>query len=232
MITHAFIFARGGSKGLPEKNILPLVGKPLILHTIEFALKIPIFEKVFVSTDNSRIAHLAKSAGAIVINRPIELAQDDSPEWESWKHAINWTKKHYGNFQEFVSLSPTSPLRIREDVELAIQEKVNVNADVCLAITPSSHNPFFNMVKRFRNNQVEILNKPDNMIFHRQDAPEVFDITTVVYVASVEFILKSNNIFEGVVTSIVIPKERAIDIDDIHDFNFAEFLLTNNLDKE
>jgi len=70
------------------------------------------------------------------------------------------------------------------------------------------------------------------MIFHRQDAPEVFDITTVVYVASVEFILKSNNIFEGVVTSIVIPKERAIDIDDIHDFNFAEFLLTNNLDKE
>ena len=217
---------------MPGKNTLPLVGKPLILYTIELALKIPIFKKVFVSTEDSKIADLAKSAGAIVIDRPFELAQDDSPEWESWKHAINWTKKHHGNFQQFVSLSPTSPLRIREDVELAIQERVNVCADVCIAITPSSRNPFFNMVKRQQNKKVDIVIKPDDTIFHRQDAPEVFDITTIVYVANVEFILKSKNIFDGLVTSIVVPKDRAIDIDDIYDFNFAESLLINNFGKE
>jgi CMP-N-acetylneuraminic acid synthetase len=232
MITHAFIFARGGSKGLPRKNIMPLLGKPLIQYSIEVALKTIGIEKVFVSTDDADIATVAQSNGAIVIDRPIELAQDNSPEWLAWKHAINWVKEQYGDFNEFVSLPATSPLRGVKDVESAILRRSNVGADICIAITPANRSPYFNMVKRLSDNSIELVNEAENKIFRRQDAPEVFDITTVVYVADVEFIMNNGNIFDGTITSVEIPKCRAVDIDDIYDFKFAEAILKNNLEKD
>jgi N-acylneuraminate cytidylyltransferase len=232
MITHAFIFARGGSKGLPGKNIMPLLGKPLIQYSIEVALKTIGIEKVFVSTDDADIATVAQSNGAIVIDRPIELAQDNSPEWLAWKHAINWVKEQYGDFNEFVSLPVTSPLRSVKDVESAILRRSNVGADICIAVTPASRSPYFNMVKESSNNLIELVNKPANLISRRQDAPEVFDITTVVYVANVEFIMKNNNLFDGIVTSVEVPKHRAVDIDDMYDFNFAESILNNTFNED
>jgi len=232
MITHAFIFARGGSKGLPGKNIMPLLGKPLIQYSIEVALKTIGIDKVFVSTDDADIATVAQSNGAIVIERPTELAQDNSPEWLAWKHAINWVKEQYGDFNEFVSLPATSPLRGVKDVESAILRKSNVGADICIAITPANRSPYFNMVKESSNNLIELVNKPDNSISRRQDAPEVYDITTVVYVANVEFIMKNNNLFDGMVTSIEVPKHRAVDIDDMYDFNFAESILNNTFNED
>ena len=232
MITHAFIFARGGSKGLPGKNIMPLLGKPLIQYSIEVALKTIGIDKVFVSTDDADIATVAQSNGAIVIDRPPELAQDNSPEWLAWKHAINWVKEQYGDFNEFVSLPATSPLRSVKDVESAMFRRSDIGADICIAITPASRSPYFNMVKESSNNLIELVNKPDNSISRRQDAPEVYDITTVVYVASVEFIMKNNNLFDGNVTSIEVPKHRAVDIDDMYDFNFAESILNNTFNEE
>ena len=232
MITHAFIFARGGSKGLPGKNIMPLLGKPLIQYSIEVALKTIGIEKVFVSTDDADITTVAQSNGAIVIDRPTELAQDNSPEWLAWKHAINWVKEQYGDFNEFVSLPATSPLRSVKDVESAILRKSNVGADICIAITSASRSPYFNMVKESSNHLIELVNKPDNSISRRQDAPEVYDITTVVYVANVEFIMKNNNLFDGMVTSIEVPKHRAVDIDDMYDFNFAESILNNTFNED
>ena len=196
MITHAFIFARGGSKGLPGKNIMPLLGKPLVQYSIEVALKTIGIDKVFVSTDDADIATVAQSNGAIVIDRPIELAQDNSPEWLAWKHAINWVKEQYGDFNEFVSLPATSPLRSVKDVESAMFRRSDIGADICIAITPASRSPYFNMVQESGNNLIELVNKPTNSISRRQDAPEVFDITTVVYVANVEFIMKNNNLFD------------------------------------
>ena len=232
MITHAFIFARGGSKGLPGKNIMPLLGKPLIQYSIEVALKATGIDKVFVSTDDNDIARVSRSVGAIVIDRPIKLAQDDSPEWQAWKHAISWVKERYGEFEEFISLPATSPLRSVKDVESAILRRSNIGADICIAVTPASRSPYFNMVKESSNNLIELVNKPANLISRRQDAPEVFDITTVVYVANVEFIMKNNNLFDGIVTSVEVPKHRAVDIDDIYDFNFAESILSNTFNKE
>jgi CMP-N-acetylneuraminic acid synthetase len=232
MISHAFIFARGGSKGLPGKNIKPLLGKPLIQYSIEVTLQTSGIDKVFVSTDDDDIAKVSRSNGAIVIDRPIELAQDDSPEWQAWKHAISWVREQYGDFEEFVSLPATSPLRSVKDVEAAIFKRSNIGADICIAITPASRSPYFNMVKESGNNLIELVNKPINSISRRQDALKVFDITTVVYVASVEFIMNNNNIFDGRVTSVEIPKHRAIDIDDIYDFKFAEAILNNGPVKE
>ena len=232
MTSYVFIFARGGSKGLPGKNIKPLLGKPLIQYSIEVALQISGITKVFVSTDDVDIATVAQSNGAIVIERPVELAQDDSPEWQAWQHAISWVKERHGEFEEFISLPTTSPLRSVKDVESAILRRSNIGADICIAVTPASRSPYFNMVKESSNNLIELVNKPDNSISRRQDAPEVYDITTVVYVANVEFIMKNNNLFDGNVTSIEVPKHRAVDIDDMYDFNFAESILNNTFNED
>ncbi len=229
MTSHAFIFARGGSKGIPGKNIKPLLGKPLIQYSIEIALQTSGINKVFVSTDDADIAKVSRSNGAIVIDRPIELAQDDSPEWQAWKHAISWVREQYGDFEEFISLPATSPLRSVKDVESAVLKRSNIGADICIAITPASRSPYFNMVKKLGNNLIELVNKPTNSIFRRQDVPEVFDITTVVYVANVEFIMSNDNIFDGIVTSVEVPRYRAVDIDDMYDFNFAESILNNTI---
>jgi N-acylneuraminate cytidylyltransferase len=169
--------------------------------------------------------------GAIIIDRPDELAQDDSPEWQSWKHAIRWVNERYGEFETFISLPATSPLRNVKDVESAINKRNSIGADICIAVTPANRSPYFNMVKKKSNNLIELVNKPANKIFRRQDAPEVFDITTLVYVANVQFIMKNNNLFDGIVTSIEVPKHRAVDIDDIYDFNFAETILNNSLNE-
>ena len=232
MTSYAFIFARGGSKGLPGKNIKPLLGKPLIQYSIEVALQISDGAKVFVSTDDADIAKVSSSSGAIVIERPFELSQDDSPEWLAWKHAISWVRERYGDFEEFISLPATSPLRRVKDVESAILRRSNIGADSCIAITPAMRSPYFNMVKELDNNLIELVNKPTNSISRRQDAPEVFDMTTLVYVASVEFIMNNASLFDGTVTSIKVPKHRAIDIDDMYDFNFAEAILNNTFNED
>lgn len=231
MKSFAFIFARGGSKGLPGKNIKLLNGKPLIQYSIEIASNISSIDNVFVSTDCSDIAKIARLNGAEVIDRPKDFSQDDSPEWQAWRHAISWVRKRYGNFEEFISLPPTSPLRALEDVTSAINKRSSTGADICIAITSANRNPYFNMVKKSKKHLVELVNKTSKSISRRQDAPEVFDVTTVVYVANVDFIMKNDNIFAGTVTSIHVPKQRAIDIDDIHDFNFSESILKNSHDE-
>lgn len=226
MSIHAFIFARGGSKGLPRKNIKLLAGKPLIVYSIDTAKNISAIDKIFVSTDDAEIAAVAKAAGAIVINRPDELAGDTSSEWLAWRHAIGWVRDHYGEFSGFVSLPATSPLRSEADIELAIQRKADMSADICISITPANRSPFFNMVKIGPEGLVELVNKPDKALIRRQDAPAVYDITTVVYATSPEFVMHNNGLFDGKVTYIEVPKERAVDIDDIYDFKLAEAILS------
>ncbi|OOE32062.1 acylneuraminate cytidylyltransferase [Salinivibrio kushneri] len=228
MTNHAFIFARGGSKGLPGKNIRPLAGKPLIQYSIDVALAAPSIDQVFVSTDDAEIAEVAEKGGAIVINRPEELANDTSPEWLSWRHAIEWVNEHHGEFKGFVSLPPTSPLRSIDDVEKAITKLVTQNADMCISVTPASRSPYFNMVKQTSSGMVELINKPMSNVTRRQDAPKTYDITTVAYVSTPDFVLNNFGIFSGNVTSIEVPKERAVDIDDIYDFMLAEIIMGIN----
>ena len=225
MKNFAFIFVRGGSKGLPGKNIKPLAGKPLLQYSIDIAKACSAISQVFVSTDDNDIAKVATDAGAVLIRRPDELATDTSPEWLSWRHAIEWVKAHYGDFDNFISLPATSPLRSVEDVERAIVQREKAAADVCISVTPSSRSPYFNMVTIGQEGFVDLVNQPDADVTRRQDAPEVFDITTVVYVMTPGFILNQYGLFNGKVTSIEVPKSRAVDIDDIYDFRLAEAIL-------
>ena len=100
--------------------------------------------KIGISTDDSEIAHVAKSAGAEIIYRPKDLASDTAAEWLSWQHAIEWVEKKYGEFDYFISLPATSPLRSKSDVEAAIDKLKSTLADICITVTPSSRSPYFN----------------------------------------------------------------------------------------
>lgn len=225
----AFIFARGGSKGLPGKNIKPLAGKPLITYAIETARKVASVHAVYVSTDDPNIAKVAHDAQAQVIMRPPELASDTAPEWLAWRHAIDTVTKQDGPFDLFISLPPTSPLRAVKDIENTIAAfEADPTADVCLAVTPAARSPYFNMVVRTSNDDIQLAIQPSASISRRQDAPDVFDITTVAYAVNPNFIQAKNALFEGRVIAVEVPKERAVDIDDIWDFRFAESILRGN----
>jgi N-acylneuraminate cytidylyltransferase len=222
------IFARGGSKGLPRKNVRLLHGKPLIAYAIETALASQLIKRVFVSTDDPEIAAIAKDYGAEVpFMRPPELAQDDSPEWLAWRHAIQMLGEvpNMPRMDVMVSIPATSPLRTVADVDLCIKELLASDADLVISVKPSDRNPYFNMVTLDNAGFASLVFSADHKIDRRQDAPPVFEIIPIAYALHPEFIFNANSMFEGKVKAVVVPAERAVDIDTELDFKFAEFLM-------
>lgn len=227
MNAYAFIFARGNSKGLPGKNIMSLGGKPLLAHSISIAQRVPGIDKVFVSTDSAEIAAVAELFQATVIMRPDELATDTASEWLAWRHAITTLKARGDDFSVFVSLPATSPLRSTEDVQQCMAS-LDEQTDMVITVTPASRSPYFNMVVRDEEGASQLVCSGPN-ISRRQDAPVIYDMTTVAYVARPEFIMSNDRIFSGRVKSVVVPRERAIDIDDVYDFKLAEIFLESKV---
>lgn len=227
----AFIFARGGSKGLPNKNILPLAGKPLIGWAIEQALAVSKIARVMVSTDSSEIAEIARSYGAEVpFLRPEELAGDKASELEAWRHSLRYLKETEGELPDiFLSVPTTSPLRLPQDIENCMNLYIEEGADFVLTATPSHRNPWFNMIGFDENGCAKLVNNPDAKVTRRQDAPEVFDICTVAYAGDPNYILRCKSLFEGKVLASRVPIERSIDIDNRYDFEIAEFLMNKRL---
>ena len=223
----AFIFARGGSKGLPRKNIKLLNDIPLLAYSIKVAQEINEIERVFVSTDDREISKIALDYGAEVIQRPYELAQDDSPEWDSWRHAIKYLDEKGEKFDVFLSLPATSPLRNSLDVTTCL-EMFDDNSDFVVSVTESSRSPFFNMVSE-KNGYVKLLMEDEAKPMRRQDAPVNYDMTTVAYVSRPKFILNNNRIFDGRVKAYKVPKIRSIDIDSNYDFSIAEMLINKGV---
>ena len=220
----AFIFARGGSKGVPGKNIKDMCGKPLIAYSIEIAQAIDSIEKIFVSTEDDNIATVAKEFGADIIPRPHNLAQDDSPEWLAWQHAVKWLEEKGESFDIFLCLPTTSPLRKTKDV-ISCLHCLNEKSDAVITMTKASRSPWFNMVQQDRDGYVKILMENDKTFVRRQEVPKVYDMTTVAYVTRPEYIINSKSIFDGQVKAVMVPPERAIDIDTELDFLLAELLI-------
>jgi CMP-N-acetylneuraminic acid synthetase len=230
----AFIFARGGSKGLPGKNIKLLAKKPLIAWSIESALSVDSIDNVYVSTDCNKIAEVAIKYGAKVpYMRPKNLAGDNSPELLSWKHALEfYQRKNNGNLpNKIISIPTTAPLRSYLDIQKCIEEYEKGKVDVVITVTESSRNPYFNMVKKNSNGTVSLVMESSSEPTRRQDAPKVYDMATVAYVAKPEFIMKHQSLFDGKVAAVNVPIERAIDIDTLSDFKMAEFYLSKKEDK-
>ena len=225
--TRAFIFARGGSKGIKGKNMVSFNGKPLIVNSFEIAKQIDCIDNIYLSTDSEEMANLARSYGVFVIKRPKELATDNSPEWLSWQHAITKSNEIHGKFEKFISLPTTSPLRLLSDVNKCLDALVK-GVDIVITATESQRSPWFNMVKIDSSGKTELLLNNIN-VNRRQDAPKCFDMTTVAYVARPDFVIKSQGFWEGNVATVLIPPERAIDIDTKLDLDFARFLVDRRL---
>ena len=227
----ACIFARGGSKGLPGKNIRLFAGKPLIAWAIEAAKGVDGIDEVLVSTDSEEIAKVASDFGAQVpFLRPEDLSRDDSPEWNAWRHALQYFHDNDGEMPgALLSVPTTAPLRVVEDLQKCVDLYQAGGCDSVITVTEAHRNPYFNMVSIAENGVTEIVCQNESGLTRRQDAPKVFDITTVAYVVNSEFIMKQNGLFEGLVKSIRVPIERSIDIDTIFDFEVAEFLMRKRL---
>jgi len=229
----AFIFARGGSKGLPGKNIRILGGKPLIAWSIEQAMSVKRIDRVIVSTDSEEIAAVAIAYGAEVpFMRPAELARDESPEWLAWRHALNYLKETEGVLPDaMVSVPATAPLRHPVDLENCLDEYEKGQADMVITVSDAHRSPYFNMVTSNKEGMVSLVIPPSSAISRRQDAPVVYDMATVAYVTRPEFVMTHNSTFEGRVRAVHVPSERAIDIDTLLDFQIAECLLTIRAEK-
>lgn len=224
--TFAFVFARGGSKGLPRKNILPICGVPLLAHSIKAARKLRDVDRIYVSTDCDEIASIALNYGAEVIPRPSELASDTASEWFAWQHAIKFVIDSGHSFDRFLSLPATAPMRIPEDVQRCLDALGN-DVDFVITMTPAYRNPWFNMVTADKSSKVKLV-VGNGDVKRRQDSPSCFDITTVAYVSRPHFILNSTSIWDGTVVGVDIPRHRSIDIDDSFDFSIARFLMESN----
>ena len=223
----AFIFARGGSKGVPRKNVRLLGGMPSIAHSILQARNSRVIDRVVVSSDDSEIASVSKEYGAEVpFIRPAELARDDAPEWLAWQHALRALDNDGSSKVDvFVSLPPTSPLRALEDIEACVNTLMEGDADIVITVRPSERSPYFNMVTLNDEGVARLAIQPTEAITRRQDAPTTYDVTTVAYAARPEFVLSANSIFQGRVKAVIVPADRALDIDTELDFQFAEFVL-------
>ncbi len=224
----ALICARGGSKGVPNKNIRALSGKPLIAWAIGQALAVPVIERVIVSTDSEEIARVSRDNGAEVpFMRPVELAGDRSPEWLVWRHAIEQLRLSGGSSGEAIAVVPaTAPLRSPEDIAACIECYEKGGVDVVISVTEAHRSPYFNMVRVDENGLAGLVIPPRESVVRRQDAPRVYDMATVAYVARCDFVMKSQGIFEGRVRAVCIPTERSLDIDSLLDFEIAEYLVS------
>ncbi len=219
-----FIFARGGSKGLPGKNIRMLGGKPLIAHSIDIARANPRLSSVVVSTDDPAIAEAARAHGAEVpFMRPRELATDTASEWLAWRHAVEWYRRERGDFDIFLSLPTTSPFRRQEDVDACLDLLAgDPAADGVITVRDAERSPYFNMVTLDADGYADLVIRPERNIARRQDAPVLFDVTTVAYAVRPAYILAGDRLFDGRLRVLSVPAERALDIDTPYDFMLAE----------
>lgn len=219
--------ARGGSKGLPGKNIKKLLGKPLIAYSIEQAMESKYIDRVIVSTESKKIAGVAKSLGAeIPFLRPMRLANDKSSTINVLLHAIDWLeKKEMFAFDILVLLHVTSPLRSMEDIDRSIELLFKKNTDNVFSVTEAHKNPYFNMVEFNKFGKVSLIKKGGYV--NRQSAPSVFDINCSIYVWWKDALKNSKSLFSGITRIYLMPKERSVDIDDYIDFKIVEMLLKN-----
>lgn len=221
--------ARGNSKGLSHKNIKKLLGKPLIAYSIEQAKRTKYIDRVIVSTDSKKIARIAKSFHVEVpFMRPKRFAQDNSSVINVLLHAISWLKrKENYDFDILVLLHANTPIRKTADIKRCIQILVNTNASNVFSVTDAYRNPYFNMVEIAKGGVVRLVKKGN--FINRQDAPQVYDMNSSIYVWWQDIFRKEKKIFLKKSQIYIMPKERSIDIDYLLDFKIAEMLLKKSL---
>lgn len=221
--TVATICARGGSKGLPRKNVRPFAGKPLIAHTIEQARACPLIEAVYVSTDDDEIAAISREWGAQVpYRRPAELATDAAAKIPAIEHLIAYLESQGERIDLVVDLQPTSPLRTQQDLADAI--RLAPQADLIVTVTEPSHNPYYSLVEA-RSDGTLCVSKAEGFA-RRQDVPPAWGLNGSIYVWQRAALARAavDGFWSVGIRPSVMPRHRSVDIDDALDFEWAEWL--------
>ena len=226
MSTIVTICARGGSKGLPRKNLLPFAGLPLIAHSIRQALACPGIDGVYVSTEDEEIAQVAQAHGAQVpVRRPAELATDEAGKLPAIEHLVTYLEAAGQRIDWVVDLQPTSPLRALEDLQAALA--LRGKAGLVVSVTQPSHNPYYTLVEAAPGGGLRLCKTPPGgAAVARQAVPQVWGLNGAIYVWRRDALAQA--VREGFwsvdMHPLVMPRERSVDIDDRLDFDMALWL--------
>jgi N-acylneuraminate cytidylyltransferase/CMP-N,N'-diacetyllegionaminic acid synthase len=223
----AVIPARGGSKGLPRKNILPLLGKPLIAWTIEQVKVSKYIDSFIVSTEDEEIAIVSREYGAEVpFMRPQEFATDSAKIIDVILHALKWIKSKGEKADLVVLLQPTSPLRTSADIDAAIEAVFDKKAKAIVSLCETEHHPLWSnllpsdgVMKDFI--REDVLNK------NRQELPTYYRINGAIYIAYCDYLIEQKGFIGNETYAYLMPQQRSIDIDSIIDFYLAETAMRN-----
>ena len=219
----AVIPARGGSKGIPRKNIRILAGKPMIFYSIQASLESKYVDRTIVSTEDEEISEISKKHGAEIIERPQELATDDTPTIDVLNHAVDLLIKEEGYAADaIVLLQPTSPLREASDIDAAIEKFFKTGADLVVGVNEMRHHPYWSF--KMENDRLLPMVNGGFKITKRQDLPKIYSVNGAIYVLSNDN-LKKKDIFIGDMRAILMDEKKSIDIDTPLDFKIAELLI-------
>lgn len=219
----AIIPARGGSKGVPRKNIRYLAGKPLIAWTIEAAKKSKYIDRLILTSEDQEIIDMARKYECEApFIRPQELALDETPGIEPILHALD----NILEFDYVVLLQPTSPLRIAEDIDTCIDMLIETKSPACVSVTEVDASPYW-MYSIDENRLMHQLIKQEQCSVRRQDLPKAFSLNGAVYVADVKWLLKSKTFLTEETSAYIMPKNRSHDIDTEEDFVWCEWVFNN-----
>lgn len=219
----ALIPARGGSKGIKDKNIIDLCGMPLIAYSIRAGIESGYIDSVVVTTDSERIAGVAREYGAEVpFLRPDELASDTSKSIDAVLHAVRWLKEHGESFDILVLLQPTQPLRTAKDIDGALEKYMEEGMQPLISLTEAEESPVLMRTVNTEGRLEKVLNMDCSL--RRQDMSRYYIIDGSIYINSVKELNEDTNFGDNAVPYIM-PKERSVDIDEYKDLEkAAEYL--------
>lgn len=222
----AIIPARSGSKGLPNKNIRSLNGKPLIAYSIEAAKESGIFDEIFLSTDSQEYADIAVQYGANVpFLRSDNLATANASTWDCVIEAIENYQKGGKNYDIFVLLQPTSPLRTAQDIAAAVELMIAKNADSVVSVSEADHSPlWYNTLPESKS--LNGFLRPEIMTKNRQQLPTYYRVNGAIYIVSTAYFSRTQNIYDGNSFAYIMPRRNSIDIDNLLGFSIAEYLIS------
>lgn len=220
------VCVRGGSTGIPDKNLRQVGGKPLLVHSIEDGRSWERTTDLVVSTDSDEIATVAESAGARVpFSRPARLATDTSPKLPVIRHAHEEMERRTDRIFEYVvDLDATAPLRTVADIEDCFRVVKETDAENAYTVTEADKNPYFNMVELDEDGYASPSKEMEGRFTRRQDTPTVYEMNAAVYVFQREFLMKSDTVHGDRTRISEMPAERSVDIDTPLDLAFAKFL--------
>lgn len=221
------ITARGGSKGIPGKNIKVLGTKPLIYYSIDLARKFVNDEYICISTDSIEIAKVAEMNGlSVPFIRPAELASDAAGSYEVIRHAVEFYSGRF-KFDKVVLLQPTSPFRLKTHVEACLKNYEN-KCEMVISVKAAKSNPYQLLYTENEEGFLEKILK-GNKAERRQDFPKVYEINGAVYVFNVEALMKTHIRDFSKIRFCEMPEINSVDIDEPIDWKWAEFLLEKKI---